>query len=202
MTDEQNKEELIARVAELESQVQGLEKDLIHDFLTELKTRNFFEEASKIYLDMISNLGVGKRKQWLGFKNISFLFIDIDYFKKVNDTYGHEVGDIVLKKVALAIKQSVRVGDTVARWGGEEIVLSLLGADLRDAGAKAEAIRKRVEELSFVGVPELKVTVSIGVVSSEASSNFEELMKKADEALYQSKNSGRNKVTVYSKNSD
>ncbi|MFH0804455.1 MAG: GGDEF domain-containing protein [Candidatus Zambryskibacteria bacterium] len=199
MNEQSEKEELVARIAELESQIQSLERDLIHDNLTELKTRNFFEEASKIYLDMIGNLGVGKRKQWLGFKNISFLFLDIDHFKNVNDTYGHKVGDIVLKKVAEVIRQSVRVGDTVARWGGEEIVLSLLGADLHDAGAKAEAIRKKVEELTFVGVPELKVTVSIGVVSSEISSNFEELMKDADEALYQSKNTGRNKVTIYSK---
>jgi diguanylate cyclase (GGDEF)-like protein len=195
MDDEQNKEILEARIAELESQVHDLEKDLIHDALTGLKTRSFFEEESKIYLDMVHNISAGKRRQWFGFKNISFLFLDIDHFKKVNDTYGHDVGDVVLKKVAGTIQQSVRVGDTVARWGGEEIVASLLGADINDAQNKAEDIRKKVEEQSFNEAPDLKVTISIGVVSSEATSNFEDLIKKADKALYQSKQTGRNKVT-------
>ena len=197
MDDERNKEILLARITELESQVHDLEKDLIHDSLTGLETRAFFEEESKIYLDMVHNISAGKRRQWFGFKNISFLFFDIDHFKKVNDTYGHDVGDIVLKKVAEAINQNVRVGDTVARWGGEEMIASLLGADLNDAKSKAEDIRKKIEELSFNEAPDLKVTISIGVVSSEISSIFEDLIKKADSALYQSKNSGRNKVTAH-----
>ena len=197
--EQQNKENLIKRIAELESQVHNLEKDLIHDALTELKTRSFFEEESKVYLNMINNIDAGKRRQWFGFKNISFLFIDIDYFKKINDTYGHNVGDIVLKRVAETLMRSVRVGDTIARWGGEEIAVSLLGANLNDAEAKAEEIRKNVETLEFSEYPNLKVTISIGVVSSEISSDFEDLIKKADEAMYQSKNSGRNKVTAYSK---
>ena len=200
--EEKNKETLIARITELESQVYDLEKDLIHDALTGLKTRSFFEEESKIYLDMIHNISAGKRKQWFGFKNLSILFIDIDFFKKVNDTYGHNIGDTVLKKVAETLVRSVRVGDTVARWGGEEIVASLLGADLNDAKNKAEEIRKDVEALTFEENPDLKVTVSIGVVSSDVSSDFTELIKRADSALYESKNSGRNKVSVYSENSD
>lgn len=202
MDDEKNKKILLDRIAELESQVHDLEKDLIHDSLTGLKTRAFFEEESKIYLDMIRNVSAGKRKQWFGFKNLSFLFLDIDHFKKVNDTYGHDVGDIVLKKVAQTIRQSVRIGDTVARWGGEEIITSLLGADLNDAQIKAEDIRKKIEELGFDETPDLKITISIGVVSSESSSDFEDLIKKADSALYESKNSGRNKVTAYSKLSE
>jgi diguanylate cyclase (GGDEF)-like protein len=198
MDEEENKKELLSRIADLESQVYSLEKDLIHDHLTGLKTRMFFEEESKIYLDMINNISAGKRRQWFGFKNISFLFIDIDYFKKVNDTYGHDIGDLVLKKVSEAIMQSVRVGDTVARWGGEEIIASLLGASIEDAKVKAEEIRKNVEILNFTEMPDLKITVSIGVVSSEMSSNFEELVKKADEALYASKENGRNRITAAS----
>ncbi|NLE07157.1 MAG: GGDEF domain-containing protein [Parcubacteria group bacterium] len=200
MNDEEKKqEELLSRIADLESQVQSLEKDLIHDHLTGLKTRMFFEEESKVYLDLINNLSAGKRRQWFGFKNISFLFIDIDHFKKVNDTYGHDVGDLVLKKVAQTVMQSVRVGDTVARWGGEEIVASLLGANLEDSRIKAEEIRSNVEALRFPEAPDLQVTVSIGIVSSEIASNFEELIKRADEALYVSKETGRNKVTICQK---
>jgi diguanylate cyclase (GGDEF)-like protein len=193
--EQQNKEDLLKRITELEMQVQKLEADLIHDSLTDLKTRSFFEEESKIYLSMINNINAGKRRQWFGFKNLSFLFIDIDYFKKVNDTYGHNIGDMVLKEVSAAIKQNVRTGDTVARWGGEEIVVSLLGAGLYDAQDKAEDIRQNIEELKFPAIPDLKVTVSIGVVSSENLSDFEDLIKNADKALYGSKQTGRNKVT-------
>ncbi|MEK7635041.1 MAG: GGDEF domain-containing protein [Patescibacteria group bacterium] len=200
MNEEENKETLLSRIAELEEQVHDLEKDLVHDHLTGLKTRVFFEEESKIYLSMMNSIISSNRKEWFGFKHLSFLFIDIDHFKKINDTYGHDTGDLVLKKVAETIKRSVRTGDTVARWGGEEIASSLLGADLNDAKAKAEKVRKNIEKLEFNQASDIKVTVSIGVVSSEVSSNFEELIKKADEAMYQSKNSGRNKVTVYSKN--
>lgn len=196
MDDEQNKQKLLERIAELESQVFGLEKDLIHDALTGLKTRAFFEEESKVYLDMINHISAGKRKQWFGFKNISFLFFDIDHFKKINDTFGHDVGDLVLKKVAQTIKQNMRVGDTVARWGGEEMVASLLGADLNDAKLKAEDIRQKIEKLTFEN-SEIKVTISIGVVSSEISSDFTDLMKKADQSLYQAKQSGRNKVVGF-----
>ncbi|MBN2094382.1 MAG: GGDEF domain-containing protein [Candidatus Zambryskibacteria bacterium] len=191
------KEKLLERIDELESQVQKLEKDLIHDSLTKLKTRSFFEEEAKVYLDMAKNLEAGKRRQWFGFKNISFLFIDIDHFKEVNDNFGHNTGDMVLKEVSDTIKKRVRMGDTVARWGGEEIVVSLLGAGLYDAEDKAEDIRKSIEELEFPAIPELKVTVSIGVVSSEKSDNFEEMIKNADKAMYKSKEFGRNKVTVF-----
>lgn len=199
MDNGKNKEILLASIAELKSQIRDLEKNLIHDPLTGLKTRAFFEEESKIYLDMIANVNVGKRRQWFGFKNLSFLFIDIDHFKKVNDTHGHNMGDIVLRKVAETIQRSVRIGDTVARWGGEEIVVSLLGANLNDAESKAEDMRKEVAELNFDEIPDLKITVSIGVVSSEISPDLEDLIKSADKALYQSKQTGRNKVTVYSK---
>jgi len=194
-----NKEELLARITELERQIQNLEKDLIHDNLTELKTRAFFEEESRVYLDMVKNMDYGKRRQWFGFKNISFLFINIDHFKEVNDDYGHDIGDLVLKEVSNIIKRNVRTGDTVARWGGEEMAVSLLGASLYDAQDKAEDIRKSVEELRFPAIPDLKVTVSIGVVSSENSGELEDLIKNGNEALYKFKEVGFNQVIVYSK---
>src|SRR3989338_7900063 len=115
------------RIAELEIQVHELEMDLIHDSLTKLKTRAFFEEELGAYLATLTGNEQGKRKEWFGFKNISFIFFDIDHFKSVNDTYGHDVGDMVLHKVAEIIQTSLRTGDTAARWGGEEMVVSLLG---------------------------------------------------------------------------
>jgi diguanylate cyclase (GGDEF)-like protein len=201
--EQQEKDNLVSRINELEAQVQKLEKDLIHDSLTELKTRAFFEEESKVYLGMIKGMeDVGKRRQWFGFKNISFLFLDVDHFKEINDNYGHDIGDLVLKEISVTIKQSVRTGDTVARWGGEEMVVSLLGASLYDAQDKAEDIRKNIEEMKFPAIPDLHVTVSIGVVSSEDSSGFEDLIKSADQALYLAKESGRNQVAVSPKSEE
>jgi diguanylate cyclase (GGDEF)-like protein len=195
--EQKEKDNLLRRINDLEAQVQKLERDLIHDSLTDLKTRAFFEEESKVYLDMIKSMGdAGKRRQWFGFKNISFLFLDADHFKEINDNYGHDIGDMVLRDIAATVKRSVRTGDTVARWGGEEIVVSLLGASLDDAEDKADDIRKNIEELKFPAIPDLKVTASIGVVSSEISSDFEELIKSADRALYLAKQSGRNQVAT------
>ncbi len=186
------------KVGELETLVVELEKDLIHDSLTGLKTRKFFEEEVEIYLGAIVKTDQGKRKNWFGFKNLSFLFCDIDHFKNINDTYGHDTGDNVLKTVAETISKNVREGDTVARWGGEEIVVSLLGADEKDAKEKAESIREKIESLTFEFAPDLKVTISIGVASNFAGANYQTLLKNADLALYKAKGTGRNKVVAFS----
>lgn len=185
------------RITELETQVQNLERDLIHDPLTGLKTRAFFEEELGAYLRVVARNKQGKRKEWFGFRNISIIFLDIDHFKNVNDTYGHDVGDVVLCKVAETIQATLRTGDTPARWGGEEIVVSLLGADEKNALAKAEEIRTKVEALTFPRTSNLQVTISAGVASSEKEETVSKLIKRADQALYSAKSSGRNKVIAY-----
>ena len=186
------------RVLELEAQVHGLEKDLIHDQLTGLKTRAFFEEELNIYLEVIAHNKEGERKEWFGFKNISIIFFDIDHFKSVNDTYGHDVGDKVLQKTAETIQESLRTGDTACRWGGEEMVVSLLGADEKDAVAKAEEIRSTIEAINFQEASSLRLTISSGVASSEQGLALSELVRRADKALYSAKHGGRNKVVKYS----
>jgi two-component system, cell cycle response regulator len=185
------------RIIELETQIHDLERDIIHDKLTGLKTRSFFEDEVGVYLQVTTQNEQGKRKEWFGFRNISFIFFDIDHFKNVNDTYGHVVGDTVLRKVAETIQSSLRAGDTLARWGGEEIIASLLGASEQDAVMKAEEIREKVEKLTFPEAENLKVTISSGVASSEKNLALSELVKHADQALYTAKNSGRNKVVAY-----
>lgn len=184
-------------IAELETRVHDLERDLIHDPLMGIKTRAFFEEELGVYLASLATSDHGKRKEWFGFRNISIIFFDIDYFKNVNDTYGHAVGDIVLQKVAQTIQSNLRTGDTLARWGGEEMIASLLGASEEDALAKAEEIREKVGALTFPEVSGLHITISSGVVSSEKNLSLPELIKHADQALYSAKNSGRNKVVAY-----
>ena len=195
MNDEDRKI-LEEKIEELEGEIQELEHDLIHDYLTGLKTRAFFEEEIRVYLEAISQNDRGKRKEWFGFKNISVVFFDIDHFKQVNDNHGHEIGDKVLKTVATAIKESLRSGDTAARWGGEEMIVSLLGANEEDAKQKAEEIRSRVGELNFDGG--LAVTISAGVASAQKEELLENVVKRADEALYNAKETGRNKVITHS----
>lgn len=196
--NEQEKEILQKRVEELESHVLVLEKDLIHDALTGLKTRAFFEEEANLYLDSIRNIHGSKRKEWFGFKNISFLYLDIDHFKQVNDTYGHHIGDVVLKKVAGAVARSLRGGDTAARFGGEEMVVALLGANEEDAFHTALRINELVKGLRFEEAPDLRVTISIGLVTADESSSLEKLLSYADKALYLAKENGRNMVVRHS----
>jgi diguanylate cyclase (GGDEF)-like protein len=198
MDDTSHEKALLRRIEELEQHIQSLEKDLIHDGLTGLKTRAFFEEEARIYFESISNTPSVRRKEWFGFTHISFLFFDIDYFKKINDTYGHAVGDIVLKKVASTIGIILRQGDTAARWGGEEIVASLLGASEDNAHATALRILDSIQNLRFEEAPDLTVTISCGVATAKEGVSFEELIKRADKALYHAKESGRNIVIRFS----
>lgn len=201
----EEKETASERIKALEKHIDELEHDLIHDRLTGLKTRAFLEEEVGVYLDIIKSQdeseqeGVSKRKQRFGFRNLSLIFFDIDHFKKVNDTYGHDTGDVVLKRVAQTIRACLRTGDTLARWGGEEMVASLLGANEQDAATKAEEVRQSVEKLIFPETSDLSVTISSGVASSEGARELSELVKQADEALYRAKQTGRNKVMTYSR---
>jgi len=193
--------DLYKKIKDLENQVEILEKDLIHDKLTGLKTRGYFEEEAKIYFSLAlsaENSHGSRRKQWFGFSNISFVFFDVDNFKNINDTLGHLVGDEVLKSVAETVRTSVREGDTAARWGGEEIVVTLVGATERDAMHKAEEIRRHVEETKFGKYPDLKITVSGGVASAHPGISFEETLERTDKALYSAKHSGKNRIVAYS----
>ncbi|OHA92037.1 MAG: hypothetical protein A3J09_00875 [Candidatus Zambryskibacteria bacterium RIFCSPLOWO2_02_FULL_51_21] len=187
-------------ITELQDEIVRLEDNLIHDNLTGLKTRAFLEHELSVYLEIIkqSSSVETQRRERFGFKNLSLIFLDIDFFKKVNDAHGHDIGDLVLKRVAESVASNVRTGDTVARWGGEEMVVSLLGASEKDAVLKAEEIRAKVEELGFPEASGLEVTMSAGVASSENGLTLEDLVKRADEALYKAKETGRNKVVSYS----
>lgn len=195
---ELSNDELQKRVKELEEKVHELEHGINHDKLTSLKTRGYFEEKSKAFLDNTQKIKKDGRREWMGFNDISFLFLDIDHFKNINDTYGHDVGDEVLKTVANTLKKDLRVGDIVARWGGEEFIAILLGANEEQAKMKAEQIRAEVEKIVFEKPEGLKITISIGVSEFEDGKTFEDLVKHADEALYASKQNGRNRVTTYS----
>lgn len=132
-------------------------------------------------------------------KPLSVIMLDIDFFKKINDSYGHAEGDKVLQHLAETIIQNIRSEDVAARYGGEEFVIILPGTTCEAAGHAAEKIRLLVEQrrVPISGNKAIRYTVSSGVASlSEPKCSFEDLLKDADTMLYQSKNEGRNKVSV------
>ncbi|KZL91615.1 diguanylate cyclase [Clostridium magnum] len=129
----------------------------------------------------------------------SLLLMDLDYFKKINDTYGHDQGDIVLKGVAKILKNSIRNSDTVARYGGEEFIAILPSASKKAAFSIAERIRINIEQKIFnLNGQEIHITISIGSATLIREENkyqiLEEWIQAADKALYKAKNNGRNLV--------
>lgn len=130
--------------------------------------------------------------------SLSVAMLDLDHFKKVNDTCGHLAGDYVLTQFAKLIRTKTRIEDVVARYGGEEFVISFPNTSLNGARTASEHIRKAVENNEFIfdGI-RIPVTVSIGLSTVEQGDDFESLLSKADKALYQAKSSGRNQVFLY-----
>ena len=167
-----------------------VKKEAFHDTLTNLFNRRHFEER----------LSAETQKAFEKRSNLSVIMVDIDHFKKVNDTFGHDGGDKILREIASLLKNSVRQHDTVARYGGEEFVLLLPGVPLDSTNMVAERIRQLVENTLFdIGPTQIHVTISLGI------SNFpihrvkskEELVKMADLALYEAKKGGRNRTCIF-----
>ncbi len=122
----------------------------------------------------------------------SLLMFDIDYFKRVNDRYGHDAGDRVLQEVVRLSMETIRQADTLARWGGEEFMVLLPRTDGDMAYTMGERLRKRIAGYTFVDAGHL--TVSVGVTSCGRDDTLDSLLKRVDEALYTAKESGRNQV--------
>lgn len=131
----------------------------------------------------------------------TILMLDIDHFKQVNDTYGHGVGDEVIKEFAARIINNIRPADLAVRYGGEEFVVILNGTDIQSARVVAERMRANIENVPFkVSIPEGEIskTTSIGIASfrRDEADTVEALLKRADDALYAAKNGGRNKIEI------
>jgi two-component system cell cycle response regulator len=162
----------------------------IYDTLTGLYNRRHFEER----------LGVEAQKSFFSNTPLSLVMVDIDHFKKVNDTFGHTEGDQVLCMISSLLKSSVRKKDTVSRYGGEEFILILPEAGLDESFVIAERIRRLVEKSPFeVGKAQVNLTLSMGISNfpSHRAKSKEELVKMADQALYDAKRGGRNKVCIF-----
>ncbi len=180
--------ELVRANERLSALNKELEEITITDSLTQVFNRQYFMDRIKQEVKRSYRYGT----------HVSLLMLDIDYFKKVNDTYGHQAGDSVLAGVAGLIKNGLRDTDLFARYGGEEFCLLAMAMDQAGAELLAERLRKKVESAEFVsGGNRLKVTVSIGVSAwlPEIKENFEELVRRADSALYSAKQEGRNRIS-------
>ena len=157
----------------------------MHDKLTSLYNRHYLMDAA------IRKISSATRKN----EPLTIVMSDIDHFKMVNDTYGHLVGDGVLKDVASVLNSTNRAEDFVARYGGEEFVTIFENCDAQNAAIKAQQMREEIENLNSQGI---KITSSFGVAQLSAKhENFDMLLKDADDALYLAKSSGRNKVVIY-----
>ncbi|EGW23709.1 MULTISPECIES: GGDEF domain-containing protein [Methylobacter] len=130
-------------------------------------------------------------------KNLSLIFFDIDHFKTINDTYGHDCGDITLALGAKWIKESLRDSDIIFRYGGEEFVILLSDTDANGAGLLAERIRTSIENHTIAyGMETIKITASLGVSTLRANDTIESFILRADKAMYAAKNKGRNQVVL------
>ncbi|GAB1265194.1 GGDEF domain-containing protein [Aurantivibrio infirmus] len=130
-------------------------------------------------------------------QNLSLMVIDIDFFKKINDTYGHHTGDLVLQQVAGSIQEVTRQTDMTFRYGGEEFVVVMSKTDSEGANIIAERVRDAIEKLTYeVDQQKINVSVSIGISQLKAKEHIDELFIRADHALYQAKNGGRNRVAT------
>ncbi len=165
--------------------VEELEKYIYNDPLTHLMTRKNMDRYIKKAYDKAKKSS----------DPFCLLMMDIDDFKKVNDTYGHHCGDVILKMVSNVISSSIRNDDKAFRWGGEEFLI-LLSTDLENAADVAEKIRNRIEHQSirYKGDNPISVTVTIGITAFDSSHSIDELMESADKKLYKGKHNGKNQV--------
>lgn len=159
-----------------------LQKQIVRDQLTKAYNRVYFEKIKNDFVN--ANTSDNKRT--------GIIFFDIDHFKNVNDTYGHKVGDDILKEIVNIVRANIRSSDKLIRWGGEEFIILLPANSMDDIYKEAEHLRKTIQKYHFNTIEQ--VTCSFGLALHEEGSDIQESIKKADEGLYEAKNNGRNKV--------
>ena len=166
-----------------------LEQLVSVDYLTQLYNRRYFIQfAEKIFL-------MSQREKL----SLSIVMIDIDYFKKINDKYGHKIGDNVLVLFALKLSNFNRKNDIVCRYGGEEFIVMLSNCNVEQAYVVAQKMARKIKEIEIkISKTEVvKVEVSMGISENrETDSSIEDMVKRADKSLYRAKEKGRNRIEV------
>jgi len=162
-----------------------MEQAALTDVLTGLTNRRYFDEALAQYLDAFGKVD----------RPVGLMILDLDHFKGINDAYGHDVGDEVLRAVSRCLMEHTRYHDIVARLGGEEFAIVVPNMDQRLLGEFADRLRRAVEHLSMdVGNVRLRITMSIGLAMAVADEDAAALYKRADVNLYNAKQAGRNRI--------
>jgi two-component system, cell cycle response regulator len=176
---------LRAMTASLSARSETLEQAALTDALTGMQNRRYFDDALKEYLEEFGRID----------KPVGLLILDLDHFKQVNDTHGHDVGDQVLRAVSGCLREFTRFHDVVARLGGEEFAVVAPNMDSDLLTKLAERIRKAIASLTVdSGNVRLKVTTSVGLAIWDGKETAEEFYRRADKMLYQAKRMGRNRV--------
>ncbi|HET7412904.1 MAG TPA: GGDEF domain-containing protein [Pararhizobium sp.] len=166
---------------------QTLEQAALTDPLTGMHNRRYFDDAMVEYLQAFREIG----------KPVGMMILDLDRFKSINDTHGHDVGDEVLRRVANCLMEFTRYHDVVARLGGEEFAVLSPNTSQRQLYALADRIRSAVGNLRIVsGNVTLRVTVSVGLAIWDGREGGDELYRRADKQLYEAKRQGRNRVSA------
>ena len=164
-----------------------LEQAALTDALTGMQNRRYFDEALKEYLEEFSKID----------KPVGLMVFDLDHFKQVNDTHGHDVGDEALRVVAGCLKDMTRYHDVVARLGGEEFAVVAPNMDLDMLTRLAERIRKGIANMPILsGNVRLRITSSVGLAVWDHKESAEDFFRRADQQLYQAKKQGRNRVSA------
>jgi two-component system cell cycle response regulator len=176
---------LRAMTATLSARSQTLEQAALTDSLTGMQNRRYFDDALREYLGEFERIG----------KPVGLMILDLDHFKQVNDTHGHDVGDEVLRAVANCLKDMTRYHDVVARLGGEEFAVVAPNLDDDLLMKLAERIRRAIATMAVVsGNVRLKITTSVGLAVWDGKESADQLYRRADSLLYQAKRLGRNRV--------
>jgi two-component system cell cycle response regulator len=176
---------LKAMTETLSARSQTFEQAALTDPLTGMQNRRYFDSALNEYLDEFRRIG----------KPIGLMILDLDHFKAINDTHGHDVGDAVLKQVARCLREFTRYHDVVARIGGEEFAIVAPNMGLELLSRFADRLRGAIGDLTIVsGNCHLKVTVSVGLAVWDRRKSATAFFKEADTKLYEAKRLGRNRV--------
>ena len=175
------------RNTELREAVERIEELLNIDSLTGVNNRRHLFDTLTEEINRCSR----------GNMTFSLLLLDIDNFKKINDTYGHLAGDEILCRIAGDLSEDTRIIDTFGRYGGEEFLMVLPQTPLKGATTKAEKVRRQVESLTFPDIAkDVRITVSIGVAEYRQNEHIDNTLLRADQALYAAKDKGRNRVAT------
>ncbi|MBZ9885855.1 GGDEF domain-containing protein [Mesorhizobium sp. CA10] len=176
---------LRAMTVSLSARSQTLEQAALTDSLTGMQNRRYFDDALREYLHEFRRID----------RPVGLMILDLDHFKQVNDTHGHDVGDEVLRAVASCLRGMTRYHDVVARLGGEEFAVVTPNMDVELLARFAERIRKAVANMSIMsGNVRLKVTTSVGLAVWDHKESAEDFYRRADRQLYEAKKQGRNRV--------